>query len=194
MNGHWPDSIFPYLLILRNLLYNINVLCVEQISFLIQAKLFLVLFFDVLYVCSFKNNLKQLFTIRIKVLYESSKNCWLLSFDVRLCNFMQTCLCSEYVISVQYSWWFLFVIILINVFINLQSFMLQWKEKLNNNPKSSVQQCFSVRVVMNKDFVNPEKYFGTDASCRFRKKRKGRLIPTHFNFEKMTSLSRKLEG
>jgi len=39
----------------------------------------------------------------------------------------------------------------------------------------------------------PRKNFSEDPSCRFREKRKKRLIPTYFSSEKMTSPSRSLE-
>jgi len=42
-------------------------------------------------------------------------------------------------------------------------------------------QCFSMQVVINKCFLNPEQKIGADPFCCFRKK-----------FRKMTSLSRKL--
>jgi len=32
--------------------------------------------------------------------------------------------------------------------------------------------CFSMQVVMNKCFLNPEKKFVADPTCRFREKRK----------------------
>jgi len=53
--------------------------------------------------------------------------------------------------------------------------------------------CFSMQVAMNKCFLlNPEKKFGADPSCSFREKRTNRLIPTHFNSEKIMSPSRRL--
>jgi len=46
-------------------------------------------------------------------------------------------------------------------------------------------QCFSVQVVIKQAFSQtPKKIFGIDSSCRFRSKRKNRLIATHSSSEK----------
>jgi len=50
------------------------------------------------------------------------------------------------------------------------------QKKTNSNLKAGCI-AFSMQVVMSKDFLlNPENKFGADLSCRFREKRKKRIL------------------